>query len=294
VEGQRAGTVIDGNKRVPILIRGPDMVRVSPADFAALRISTAGGMSVPLESLAKLERESGPVKIDREMGSRYSVVIANVVGRDLVGFVEEARAKVAQMVKLPTGYRVTWGGQFENQQRAAARLALVVPLSLGLIFVILFSTFGSVRQALLVLSNVPFAMVGGIVALWVTGEYLSVPASVGFIALLGIAVLNGVVLVSYFNQLHAEGLSLVDSVMQGARRRLRPVLMTAAITAFGLIPLLFATGPGSEIQRPLAIVVIGGLITATALTLILLPILYLRFAHAKTETDAARLEVSHV
>ncbi len=294
VEGQRAGTVIDGNKRVPILIRGPDMVRVSPADFAALRISTASGMSVPLESLAKLERESGPVKIDREMGSRYSVVIANVVGRDLVGFVEEARAKVAQTVKLPTGYRVTWGGQFENQQRAAARLALVVPLSLGLIFVILFSTFGSVRQALLVLSNVPFAMVGGIVALWVTGEYLSVPASVGFIALLGIAVLNGVVLVSYFNQLHAEGLSLVDSVMQGARRRLRPVLMTAAITAFGLIPLLFATGPGSEIQRPLAIVVIGGLITATALTLILLPILYLRFAHAKTNPDAARLEVSHV
>ena len=294
VEGQRAGTVIDGNRRVPILIRGPDRVRFSPADFAALRISTASGMSVPLESLAKLVRESGPVKIDREMGSRYSVVIANVVGRDLVGFVEEARAKVAQTVKLPTGYRVTWGGQFENQQRAAARLALVVPLSLGLIFVILFSTFGSVRQALLVLSNVPFAMVGGIVALWVTGEYLSVPASVGFIALLGIAVLNGVVLVIYFNQLHAEGLSLVDSVMQGARRRLRPVLMTAAITAFGLIPLLFATGPGSEIQRPLAIVVIGGLITATALTLILLPILYLRFAHARAETDATRLEVSHV
>ena len=294
VEGQRAGTVIDGNRRVPILIRGPDRVRVSPADFAALRISTASGMSVPLESLAKLVRESGPVKIDREMGSRYSVVIANVVGRDLVGFVDEARAKVAQTVKLPTGYRVTWGGQFENQQRAAARLALVVPLSLGLIFVILFSTFGSVRQALLVLSNVPFAMLGGIVALWVTGEYLSVPASVGFIALLGIAVLNGVVLVSYFNQLHAEGLSLVDSVMQGARRRLRPVLMTAAITAFGLIPLLFATGPGSEIQRPLAIVVIGGLITATALTLILLPILYLRFAHARAETDATRLEVSHV
>ena len=294
VEGQRAGTVIDGNRRVPILIRGPDMVRVSPADFAALRISTANGMSVPLEALARLERESGPVKIDREMGSRYSVVIANVVGRDLVGFVEEARSKVAQTVKLPTGYRVTWGGQFENQQRAAARLALVVPLSLGLIFVILFSTFGSVRQALLVLSNVPFAMVGGIVALWVTGEYLSVPASVGFIALLGIAVLNGVVLVSYFNQLHAEGLSLVDSVMQGARRRLRPVLMTASITAFGLIPLLFATGPGSEIQRPLAIVVIGGLMTATALTLILLPILYLRFGHAKAGADAARLEVSHV
>ncbi|MDO9167415.1 MAG: CusA/CzcA family heavy metal efflux RND transporter [Rhodoferax sp.] len=294
VEGQRAGMVIDGSRRIPILLRGPDAVRVSPADFAALRITAADGQSVPLQSLAKLERDSGPVKIERELGSRYSVVIANVTGRDLVGFVEEARAKVAQGVKLPTGYRVAWGGQFENQQRAAARLALVVPASLGFIFIILFSTFGSVRQALLVLSNVPFALVGGIVALWATGEYLSVPASVGFIALLGIAVLNGVVLVSYFNQLHAEGLSLVDCVTQGARRRLRPVLMTAAITAFGLIPLLFASGPGSEIQRPLAIVVIGGLITATALTLILLPILYLRFAHPKTGATPAQLEVNHV
>jgi cobalt-zinc-cadmium resistance protein CzcA len=294
IEGQRAGTVIAGGKRIPILLRGPDGVRISPADFAALRISTADGQSVPLQSLAKLERDSGPVKIERELGSRYSVVIANVTGRDLVGFVEEARAKVAQEVKLPTGYRVAWGGQFENQQRAAARLILVVPASLGFIFIILFSTFGSVRQALLVLSNIPFALVGGIVALWATGEYLSVPASVGFIALLGIAVLNGVVLVSYFNQLHAEGLSLLDSVTQGAKRRLRPVLMTAAITAFGLIPLLFATGPGSEIQRPLAIVVIGGLITATALTLILLPILYLRFAHAKPGAATAALEMNHV
>ena len=294
IEGQRAGTVITGGKRIPILLRGPDGVRVSPADFAALRISTADGQSVPLQSLAKLERDSGPVKIERELGSRYSVVIANVTGRDLVGFVEEARAKVAQGVKLPTGYRVAWGGQFENQQRAAARLILVVPASLGFIFIILFSTFGSVRQALLVLSNIPFALVGGIVALWATGEYLSVPASVGFIALLGIAVLNGVVLVSYFNQLHAEGLSLFDSVTQGAKRRLRPVLMTAAITAFGLIPLLFATGPGSEIQRPLAIVVIGGLITATALTLILLPILYLRFAHPKPGAAPAALELNHV
>ena len=281
VEGLRAGTVIDGNRRIPIVIRGPDLVRVSPAEFAALRIATPDGQSVPLETLARLSRESGPVKIDREMGSRYSVVIANVTGRDLVGFVDEARARVAAEVTLPTGYRISWGGQFENQQRAAARLALVVPLALGFIFLILFSTFGSVRQSLLVLSNVPFALVGGIVALWVTGEYLSVPASVGFIALLGIAVLNGVVLVSYFNQLHSEGHDLLASVTQGARRRLRPVLMTALITALGLIPLLFATGPGSEIQRPLAIVVIGGLITATALTLILLPILYLRFAHAR-------------
>jgi len=292
VEGQRAGTVRDGNRRIPIVLRGPDSVKISPSEFAALRITAADGQSIPLQELAKLERESGPVKIDRELGSRYGVVIANVTGRDLVGFVEEARTRVGQTVKLPQGYRLTWGGQFENQQRAAERLALVVPLSVGFIFLILFSTFGSVRQALLVLSNIPFALVGGIVALWATGEYLSVPASVGFIALLGIAVLNGIVLVSYFNQLRSEGLGLLESVTQGAKRRLRPVLMTASITAFGLIPLLFATGPGSEIQRPLAIVVIGGLITATALTLILLPILYLRFAEAKAAIAIAP-EVSH-
>ena len=285
VDGQRAGTVIDGNRRVPIVIRGPDAVKLSLSEFSSLRIMAPDGQSVPLETLAKLERDTGPVKIDREMGSRYGVVIANVTGRDLVGFVEEAKARVAEGVKLPMGYRIAWGGQFENQQRAAARLTLVIPLALGFIFLILFTTFGSVRQALLVLSNIPFALVGGIVALWITGEYLSVPASVGFIALLGIAVLNGVVLVSYFNQLHAEGLGLLECVTQGAMRRLRPVLMTASITAFGLVPLLFATGPGSEIQRPLAIVVIGGLITATVLTLILLPILYLRFAHSKTRAD---------
>jgi cobalt-zinc-cadmium resistance protein CzcA len=166
----------------------------------------------------------------------------------------------------------------------------VVPLALGVIFILLFTTFGSVRQALLVLSNIPLALVGGIVALWASGEYLSVPASVGFIALLGIAVLNGVVLVSYFNQLRGEGLSMVEAVRQGARRRLRPVMMTASITAFGLVPLLFATGPGSEIQRPLAIVVIGGLVSATALTLVLLPLLYLRFGEAR---NAAREEAIH-
>jgi len=280
IEGQRAGSVIDGARRIPVVLRGPDLVRVAPAEFAALRIATPDGQSVPLQSIATLKRDTGPVQINRELGSRYSVVIANVEGRDLVGFVEEAKRKVAEAVPLPTGYRLGWGGQFENQQRAAARLALVVPLALGIIFVILFSTFGSVRQALLVLSNVPFALVGGVAALWLSGEYLSVPASVGFIALLGIAVLNGVVLVSYFNQLSAAGLDPVECVMRGAQRRLRPVLMTASITAFGLVPLLFASGPGSEIQRPLAIVVIGGLVSATALTLILLPALYLRFGRA--------------
>jgi cobalt-zinc-cadmium resistance protein CzcA len=285
IEGQRAGIVIEGNRRTPIVLRGAESVRVSPADFAAVRITTKDGNSIPLASVATLERAAGPVKIDREMGSRYSVVIANVGGRDLVGFVNEAKAAVAQKLPLPTGYRINWGGQFENQQRAAGRLSIVIPVALGLIFILLFATFGSVRQSLLILSNIPFALVGGIIALWLTGEYLSVPASVGFIALLGITVLNGVVLVSYFNQLRNEGMSLHEVVVNGAKRRLRPVMMTATITAFGLIPLLFASGPGSEIQRPLAIVVIGGLITATALTLMLLPILYLRFAYPKQENS---------
>ncbi len=212
-----------------------------------------------------------------------SVVRANVRGRDMVGFVETARQKVAAELPLPQGYRLTWGGQFENQQRAAARLSIVVPVAIGLIFVLLFTTFGSIRQALLVLVNIPFAVIGGVFALVLTGEYLSVPASVGFIALLGIAVLNGVVLVSYFNQLRAHGMPEGRIVVDGAKRRLRPVLMTASITALGLIPLLFATGPGSEIQRPLAIVVIGGLVSSTALTLILLPILYRRFGGVAKE-----------
>jgi cobalt-zinc-cadmium resistance protein CzcA len=291
IEGRRAGTVVEGNRRTPIVLRGNQDVRISPADFGAVRITTSDGHTVPLSSVATLERAAGPVKIDREMGSRYSVIIANVAGRDLVGFVEEAKALVTKNLPLPTGYRISWGGQFENQQRAAARLSVVVPVALGMIFILLFATFRSVKQSLLILSNIPFALVGGIVGLWVTGEYVSVPASVGFIALLGIAVLNGVMLVSYFNQLQAEGLSPMEVVVQGARRRLRPVLMTASITAFGLIPLLFATGPGSEIQRPLAIVVIGGLITATALTLMLLPILYLRFASPKIESTS---ETAHV
>ena len=217
------------------------------------------------------------MKVDRENGSRFAIVQAYVAGRDLVGFVEDAQKAVAQQIHLPDGYRLVWGGEFENQRRAAARLTVVVPIALGLIFVVLFATLRSVRQSLLILANVPFALVGGILALWASGEYLSVPASVGFIALLGIAVLNGLVLVSHFNELLAGGMPLKRVVYEGAKRRLRPVLMTASIAAFGLVPLLSATGPGSEIQKPLAIVVIGGLATSTALTLLLLPILFRRF-----------------
>jgi heavy metal efflux system protein len=277
IEGRTIGTALEDGRRTPILVRGSEQTREAPTLLASLPLTLASGQHVALSQVARIHRVDGPVKIDREDGSRMSVVRANVRGRDMVGFVEAARQKVTAEITLPQDYRLTWGGQFENQQRAAARLSVVVPVAIGLIFVLLFTTFGSIRQALLVLVNIPFALIGGVFALVLTGEYLSVPASVGFIALLGIAVLNGVVLVSYFNQLRAHGLSENDIVTEGARRRLRPVLMTASITAFGLIPLLFATGPGSEIQKPLAIVVIGGLLSSTALTLILLPILYRRF-----------------
>jgi heavy metal efflux system protein len=277
VEGQQLGTVIEPGRRTPLLLRGEADVQRSPALFAALTMPLPNGQSVPLSAIAKLERSDGPVKVGRENGSRMVVVQSNVRGRDLVGFVEEAKAAVAKQIKLPPGYHLAWGGQFENQQRAATRLAIVVPIALGLIFMLLFATFGSVRQATLVLTNIPFALIGGVFALWISGEYLSVPASVGFIALLGIAVLNGVVMVTYFNQLHAEGMDITSVVTEGAKRRLRPVLMTASITAFGLLPLMFAHGPGSEIQKPLAIVVTGGLISSTLLTLVMLPILYRRY-----------------
>ncbi len=280
VEGVRAGTVYRDVRRIPLLLRGPEQLRTSPALFAALRVALPGGGSVPLADLVSFERTEGPVAIKRERGNRMAVVIANVTGRDLVSFVEEAKQVVTAQSALPAGYYLEWGGQFENQQRAARRLAIVVPVALGLIFLTLFSTFRSVRQSLLVLSNIPFALTGGVVGLWLTGEYLSVPASVGFIALLGIAVLNGVVMVTYFNQLAALGRPIAEVVTEGALRRLRPVLMTASIAAFGLVPLLFAEGPGSEIQKPLAIVVIGGLVSSTLLTLFLLPTLYRRYGVA--------------
>jgi cobalt-zinc-cadmium resistance protein CzcA len=283
VEGRQLGIVIEEGRRTPLLLRGAADVQQSPALFAALTLPLPNGNSVPLSVIAKIVRADGPVKVDRENGMRMAVVQSNVRERDLVSFVEEAKAAVAAQIPLPAGYYLTWGGQFENQQRAAARLAVVVPIALGLIFMLLFATFGSVRQAVLVLTNVPFALIGGVFALALSGEYMSVPASVGFIALLGIAVLNGVVMVSYFNQLHGEGMDITSVIVEGAKRRLRPVLMTASITAFGLLPLLFAHGPGSEIQKPLAIVVTGGLLSSTLLTLIMLPILYRRFGIEKKD-----------
>jgi len=274
VEGTRIGEVLEGNRRTPLVVR---LNNSSEYDLENIRLPLADNRWVPLSSVARLEKEVGPTRIARENSVRSMVVRANVRDRDLVGFVEEAKQTFAQQITLPPGYSVTWGGQFENQQRAAKRLMWVIPIALALILVILQLTLGKVGQAVLVLVNIPFAMVGGIFALGIAGEYLSVPAAVGFIALMGIAVLNGLVLLTEFNTLAQQGMRGDALVQHGALRRLRPVLMTAAITALGLIPLLFATGPGSEIQRPLAVVVIGGLLSSTLLTLILMPMLFRRF-----------------
>ena len=275
-EGLHVGTILEGGARVPLLIRYNSLLGDGLSALENRTILLPSGNSIALSEIAAIERTEGPVSISRESGQRFAVVRTNVEGRDLVGFVEEAKKLVASDADLPLGSVLEWGGEFENQQRASARLALVVPVALLLIAFILFLTFGSLKQTVLVLSNVPFAMTGGLLALWLTGEFLSVPASVGFIALLGIAVLNGIVLMSHFNYLHAKGLAIIDIVTEGAQRRLRPVMMTATICAFGLVPLLMATGPGSEIQKPLAIVVIGGLISSTLLTLFLFPLVYLR------------------
>jgi cobalt-zinc-cadmium resistance protein CzcA len=240
-------------------------------------ITLPDGTSMPLSELAKIQRVEGPVSISRESGQRFSVIRTNVEGRDLVGFVDEAKASIAANLALPEGYSLVWGGQFENQQRAASRLMLVVPVALALIALLLFMTFRSLKQTLIILSNIPFAITGGVVALWLTGGFISVPASVGFIALLGIAVMNAVVMMSCFNQLRAKGLDILTVVTEGASRRLRPVMMTATTCGLGLTPLLIASGPGSEIQKPLAVVVVGGLISSTVLTLFLLPIIYKKF-----------------
>ncbi len=284
IEGVRAGVVADGVRRVPIVLRGEGGSGALDAQgFADLVYRSPTGQLVRASDIASVVRSEGPVKLEHENGSRFAMVQAFVSGRDIVSYVDDAKADIAANVPLPQGYRIAWGGQFENQQRASARLLVVLPVAIALIFAVLYLSLGSVRASLLILTNIPFAAVGGMIALAVSGEYLSVPASVGFIALLGIAVLNGLVMVTYFRQLRETGMPLAQAVRRGAERRLRPVLMTASIAAFGLVPLLFATGPGSEIQKPLAIVVIGGLVTATLLTLVLLPILYERFGEGPAD-----------
>jgi len=274
ITGTKVGIIQEGMRRVDLVVKGEASLRSSLSEMSKLYYPLANGKSVALSSLINFKQSSGPVQIEHENGYRKTVVQSNVEGRDLVGFVEEIKAKVKEELELPAGYYLSYGGEFENQQRASDRLMVIVPIALFLVFMMLFVSFGSLSQATIVFMNVPLALIGGFAGLYFSGEYMSVPASVGFIALLGIAMLNGVVMVNYFNYLIDKGVAIKEVVVKGAVKRLRPVLMTALIASFGLVPLLFATGPGSEIQRPLAIVVINGLASSTLLTLIILPILY--------------------
>ncbi len=277
ISGVQVGVIQEEMRKIALMVKGDSTLQNSLSSIKDLYYLLPNGENVPLQNLINFEASEGPIQIEHENGYRKTVVQSNVKGRDLVGFVEEVKAKITQDVKLPPGYYLTYGGEFENQQRAASRLMLIIPLALFMVFILLFVSFNSITQALLVLVNVPLALIGGFIGLYFSGEYLSVPASVGFIALLGIAVLNGVVLVNYFNYLINQGKAIKDAVIEGTIKRFRPVLMTASIAALGLVPLLFATGPGSEIQKPLAIVVVNGLVSSTILTLIILPILYLKF-----------------
>ncbi|WP_194150221.1 efflux RND transporter permease subunit [Helicobacter pylori] len=278
LEGLIVDVIPTGISRTPVMIRQESDFASSITKIKSLALTSKYGVLVPITSIAKIEEVDGPVSIVRENSMRMSVVRSNVVGRDLNSFVEEAKKVIAQNIKLPPSYYITYGGQFENQQRANKRLSTVIPLSILAIFFILFFTFKSIPLALLILLNIPFAVTGGLIALFAVGEYISVPASVGFIALFGIAVLNGVVMIGYFKELLLQGKSVEECVLLGAKRRLRPVLMTACIAGLGLIPLLFSHSVGSEVQKPLAIVVLGGLVTSSALTLLLLPPMFMLIA----------------
>ena len=274
IGGVQATEIIDGRKRFPVVVRLGEPYRGTPEAVAGLLVATPAGAKVTLSQVAQVKVVEGPELINHENGERMVIVQSNVRGRDLGGFAAEVRREVAKRVTLPEGYFVTYGGQFENQERAMKRLTVIVPLVLLVILGFLYASFGNGRQALLVMLNVPFALVGGIAALWLRGLHLNLSASVGFIALFGVAVLNGVVLVAYINQLRDQGRDLPDAVRDGAGVRLRPVLMTALVASVGFIPMATSTSPGSEVQRPLATVVIGGLITSTALTMIVLPVVY--------------------
>ncbi len=289
IGGKEATKVYEGLKVFGLAVRFPETARNDVEPIREILVPSPRGALLPLGQLAKVYVTEGPAQISREMGQRRIVVECNVTGRDLGGFVAEAQRKIDASVKLPPGYYITWGGQFENQQRAMKRFSIVVPITIAAIFLLLFGSFNSVKQAFLIILNIPFALIGGIIALVVGDFNLSVSASVGFIALFGVAVLNGVVMVSYFNELRREGMKVGLAVIEGAVLRLRPVLITANVAALGLIPMLFATGPGSEIQKPLAAVVIGGLVSSTLLTLYLLPTLYNVFERDERPAPVMRL-----
>lgn len=287
IGGKPVSTVLDGVKRFAIQVWFPPAYRDNLKAIGDIPIPTAQGALIPLSQVATLSTEEGYAFIRREQLQRYAVIQMDVQGRDIDGFVKEAQAGINQHVMLPAGYWIEWGGAFENQQRALTKLAIIVPLTIGLIFVLLYTAFNSIRYAGLILANVPFAAMGGIFSLAISGQYLSVPAAIGFIAVFGVAMLNGIVLVSFINSLRAEGKNIREAVLEGTALRLRPVMMTALVEIFGLIPFVLATGVGSEILRPLAIVVIGGLFTATVLTLICLPVVYdwMETQNAKSESN---------
>ncbi len=272
--GKVATTVIDGQKRFDVVVRVPESLRNDADTVAQLPLTSPGGERLRLSDVAEVSLVRAPDIINRENNQRRIVVQSNVRGRDIGGFVAEARRKISESINFPVGYFMTWGGQFENQERAMRRLFIVVPLALLLIFTLLFVMFRSVKYSLLIILNVPFALVGGVAALWLRGLNLSLSASIGFIALFGVAVLNGVVLIAYINKLREEGRTVDEAVREGARVRLRPVLMTALVASLGFVPMALATSAGAEVQRPLATVVIGGLVTSTLLTLLVLPVLY--------------------
>lgn len=287
VGGKTVTELYEGEKYFDVQLRFPEDHRNSPEAIGTIFIESPSGARIPLSQLAEISTAEGPVQISRESGERRIGVECNIAGRDMGRFVAEAQRMIRKNVKLPPGYYLTYGGQFEHQQRAMRRLGVIVPITIGLIFLLLFLTFDSLRLAALVVLNLPFALIGGVLSLYISGLYLSVPASVGFIALFGIAVLNGIVLVSYIIQMREEGRPMREAILLGCENRLRPVLMTATITILSLIPLLFASGPGSEIQRPLAVVVVGGLLTSTILTLLILPALYSWFAPDREGGHAA-------
>ena len=274
IGGKEVSAVIDGTRRFDILVRFPAEHRKNVEAIQRMPIRSSTGALVPLSRVASVELEEGYTFVRREELSRYAVLQMDVQGRDIDGFVNEANARIREAVQIPAGYRIDWGGAFENQQRALAKLAIIVPITIGLIFLLLYMAFNSLVYAGLIIANVPFATVGGVLGLWISGQYLSVPSAIGFIAVFGVAMLNGIVLVEFINHLRVEGRTVGEAVREGTLLRLRPVLMTASIAMFGLLPMLLATGVGAETQRPLATVVIGGLFTSTALTLLLLPLLY--------------------
>lgn len=285
VTGRRAGQVYESDRRFDLVVRLKEDASRDIETIRNLLVSAPTGAQIPLSQIADLSVVEAPAQISRDDTRRRIAVECNVRGRDIGSFVADAQSRLDKEVQLPTGYYTKWGGQFENLQRASARLLIVVPLALFLIFVLLFSTFGSVKQAILIYTGIPFAIVGGIFALALRGMPFSISAGVGFIALFGVAVLNGVVMVSYINSLREQGKSIVDAVKEGAMTRLRPVLMTALVASLGFIPMALATSAGAEVQRPLATVVIGGLMTSTLLTLLILPTLYAWFEREKAADE---------